>query len=70
MPEVTFECEPADVVALDAWAERLGIPRSRLVGDAVRSHLRELERAHPWVEIAVWGPPEDWSDWDEPRAGG
>lgn len=64
MPELSFACEPADVAALDAWAERLGASRSDLIGDAVRSYLR-LDGERTQVGVASWGPAEDWSDWNE-----
>lgn len=69
MPELSFACEPADVAALDAWAERLGASRSDLIEDAVHSYLGELDREHALVGVASWGPMEDWSDWTEPGEG-
>ncbi|MGI8754392.1 MAG: ribbon-helix-helix protein, CopG family [Acidimicrobiales bacterium] len=80
MTMVSFRVDDATAAQAQRWAERLGVDRSELVRDALRRHLVALAGAHDaevWttqplddgeralVEIAAWGPAEDWSDWTD-----
>jgi hypothetical protein len=75
---LSFRVEDADADEIQRWAERLGVDRSELLRDAVHRHLARLaseDDAALWestpldegekalMQIADWGPTEDWSDW-------
>ncbi|MGH3674909.1 MAG: ribbon-helix-helix protein, CopG family [Mycobacterium sp.] len=75
---ISFRANDDDVDLADVWARRLHIDRSELLRDALRRHLAALaadEDAQAYaqqpltdderalVEIADWGPAEDWADW-------
>jgi hypothetical protein len=75
---ISFRADDADVVEADQWARRLHIDRSELLRDALRRHLAELaadrdvqayaeqpmtDEEKSLVQIADWGPAEDWADW-------
>ena len=77
---LSFRVEDSDARRVQTWADRLGIDRSELLRDAVRLHLQRLsseQDADTWaeqpldkgersfLEIADWGPAEDWSDWSD-----
>jgi hypothetical protein len=77
---LSFRVTDADAVAVQRWADSLGIDRSALLRDAVRLHINRLASEHDadrWeaapladgesalAAIADWGPAEDWSDWDD-----
>jgi hypothetical protein len=78
MTMLSFRVDDEEAADAQRWAERLGVDRSQLLRDALHRHLvglraeSEVEawRATPltddemaFVEIADWGPAEDWSDW-------
>jgi len=78
MTMLSFRVDEADASNAQRWAERLGVDRSVLLRDALRSHLARLASevdADRWAatplddseraleEAADWGPAEDWSDW-------
>lgn len=78
MTMISFRANDDDVDLADVWARRLHIDRSELLRDALRRHLAALaadEDAQAYaqqpltdderalVEIADWGPAEDWADW-------
>ncbi len=78
MTVLNFRVDDKDAVALQAWAERLGVDRSELLRRALRGYLLRLAdenvagpRVHAQVEdgergpaeVAGWGPAEDWSEW-------
>ncbi len=78
MTMFSFRVDDADADAAQAWADRLGIDRSELLRKALRQHLARLaseQDVQAWqqtplsagesslMEIADWGPAEDWSDW-------
>ncbi len=78
MTMISFRADDADVVEADQWARRLHIDRSELLRDALRRHLAELaadrdvqayaeqpmtDEEKSLVQIADWGPAEDWADW-------
>jgi hypothetical protein len=78
MTMLSFRVDEADATNAQRWAERLGVDRSELLRDALRSHLARLASevdADTWAgmplddseraleKVADWGPAEDWSDW-------
>jgi Arc/MetJ-type ribon-helix-helix transcriptional regulator len=78
MTMLSFRVDEADARQAQTWAERLGVDRSELLREALRRHLQRLASeedastwlAHPldegersFLEIADWGPAEDWADW-------
>ncbi|MFQ5381917.1 MAG: ribbon-helix-helix protein, CopG family [Dehalococcoidia bacterium] len=78
MTMMSFRVEGEDAALAQRWADRLGIPRSELLREALHRYLVRLasERdADTWprlpltsdetavAEIADWGPAEDWADW-------
>jgi hypothetical protein len=78
MTMLSFRVGGDEAAAAQRWAERLGVPTSELLRDALHRHLLRLASevdAQTWVdhpldegerslaEIADWGPAEDWSDW-------
>lgn len=78
MTMLSFRVDDDEAVAVQSWAERLGVERSQLLRDALHQYLVRLasERdASTWErmpltdaeqalsQIADWGPAEDWSDW-------
>lgn len=77
MTMFSFRLDEPDAHAAQAWAERLGIDRSELLREALRTYLARLaseQEAASWdaihsdegtelALIADWGPAEDWSDW-------
>lgn len=78
MTMLSFRLDDADAESVQRWAVRLGVDRSQLLRDAVRSHIGRLEAerdAGIWEaqpldageqalnQVADWGPAEDWSDW-------
>lgn len=77
---LSFRVSDQDAAAAGEWAGRLGMKRSRLLREALHSHLVRLRAeedaarwlAHPPSEeesslsrVADWGPAEDWRDWDD-----
>ena len=80
MTMLSFRVDEADAADVRRWAEQLGIDRSELLREALRSHLARLASevdAVTWErvpldagerslgEIADWGPAEDWADWGD-----
>jgi predicted transcriptional regulator len=78
MTMLSFRVDEAEARRAQSWADRLGVDRSELLREALRRHLEQLASevdattwaAHPLeggelalLEIADWGPAEDWSDW-------
>ncbi len=78
MTMISFRVEDSEAAELRRWAETLGVDRSQLLRDALHRHLVRLRseaeaatvaRMPPTgaeaalMEIADWGPAEDWSDW-------
>ena len=84
MTMLSFRVDDKDADAVQRWAEALGIDRSELLRDALRRHLDQLasegdderwitspldDGEQTLVEIADWGPADDWSDWATDAAG-
>ena len=84
MTMLSFRASDQDAAAAGEWAGRLGMKRSRLLREALRSYLVRLrveEDAARWLAhppsgeesslsgVADWGPAEDWRDWDDSRPG-
>lgn len=83
MTMLSFRVDDSDAARADEWAASLGIHRSELLREALRTHLTRLAATREpaiWAAaplddgelrlagIAEWGPAEDWSDWrDAPR---
>jgi len=80
MTMLSFRVDDTDAQRAQAWADRLGIDRSELLREALHRHLLRLASeqdastwaTHPldegersFLEIAEWGPAEDWSDWSD-----
>ena len=80
MTMLSFRVEDTEAERAQTWADRLGMDRSELLREALRRHLQRLASeqdadtwaAHPldegersFLEIADWGPAEDWSDWSD-----
>lgn len=80
MTMLSFRVDEAEARQAQSWAERLGVDRSELLRQALRRHLQRLaseDEASAWaarplddgerslMEIADWGPAEDWSDWGD-----
>lgn len=80
MTMLSFRVNDVDAAQLRAWADELGLDRSQVLREALRSHLVRLAAEHDvaaWTvqprsdaersldEIAEWGPAEDWSDWTD-----
>ncbi len=78
MTMLSFRTDEGEAEAAQRWSHRLGIDRSELLREALHQHLLRLASevdAQTWVavplssgekvfvEIADWGPAEDWSDW-------
>lgn len=78
MTMLSFRVEDTEARRAQGWADRLGIDRSELLREALRRHLDRLaseadasawetrpldEGERSFLEIADWGPAEDWSDW-------
>jgi len=78
MTMLSFRVEERDADEAQRWATALGIDRSELLREALRRHLNQLAsetdsdrwRALPLdegerslLDIADWGPAEDWADW-------
>lgn len=78
MTMVSFRISEKTAELAAAWARRLGIRRSDVFRNALTQHLLALAaeddierwRAMPLeetetdlVDIADWGPAEDWTDW-------
>jgi hypothetical protein len=78
MTMLSFRVDEDQAAEAQTWAERLGVDRSELLREALRRYLLRLESetdAETWarqpldvseqalVDIADWGPAEDWSDW-------
>jgi predicted transcriptional regulator len=83
MTMLSFRLPDDEAVAVQRWADALGVDRSEILRDAIHRHLAVLQSeadADRWQQqpatdaersleaIADWGPAEDWSDWD--RAAG
>jgi predicted transcriptional regulator len=83
MTMLSFRLPDDEAVAVQRWADALGVDRSEILRDAIHRHLAVLQSeadAERWQQqpatdaersleaIADWGPAEDWSDWD--RAAG
>lgn len=84
MTMLSFRVDDRDATEAQRWAEVLGIDRSELLREALRRHLDQLasesdserwadspldEGERALLEIADWGPAEDWSDWATDAAG-
>lgn len=84
MTMLSFRVDDDMAARASEWADELGLDRSELLREAVRTHLARLaaERdAAAWEatplsgaemalqEVSDWGPSEDWSDWDVDAAG-
>jgi predicted transcriptional regulator len=84
MTMLSFRVDDRVAAEAQRWAEALGIDRSELLREALRRHLDRLAAegdADRWaaappdqgeqalVDIADWGPAEDWSDWAVDAAG-
>lgn len=78
MTMLSFRVDDEVAASTQRWAERLGVDRSELLREALRTHLLRLASendARTWVErpldageqslaeVADWGPAEDWTDW-------
>ncbi len=78
MTMLSFRVASHEAVDAQIWADRLGVPRSELLREALRRHLVRLKAEHEiaaWeasplsddeaalAAISDWGPAEDWSDW-------
>ncbi len=78
MTMLSFRVDDHDAYEAQRWAKALGIDRSELLREALRRHLNHLAAAgdaERWaaspldggeqamLEIADWGPAEDWTDW-------
>ncbi len=78
MTMLSFRVDDHDAEEAQRRAEALGIDRSELLREALRRHLDRLASegdSERWtaspldkgeqalLEIADWGPAEDWSDW-------
>jgi hypothetical protein len=78
MTMLSFRVDDDEAAAAQDWAERLGVDRSELLRDALHRHLLRLASendARTWsehplgegeqalVQVAEWGPAEDWADW-------
>lgn len=78
MTMLSFRVDDRDAEEAQQRAEALGIDRSELLREALRRHLDRLASegdSERWtaspldkgeqalLEIADWGPAEDWSDW-------
>jgi len=78
MTMLSFRVPDADAAEVQRWAEALGLDRSEILREALHRHLvglRGEDDAEKWalspateaerslVEIADWGPAEDWADW-------
>ena len=78
MTILTFRTDAGEAEDAQAWADRLGVPLSELLREALRQHLVALRAGggtatrtvNPTTEgdqslgqIADWGPAEDWSEW-------
>jgi hypothetical protein len=78
MTVFSFRVDDGEAADATRWAERLGIDRSELLREALHRYLVVLRAGgdiQAWttspltddeqalVEIADWGPAEDWSDW-------
>jgi len=84
MTMLSFRVDEREAEEAQRWAEALGIDRSELLREALRRHLDQLasegdaarwaaspldEGERKLMEIADWGPAEDWSDWAVDAAG-
>ncbi len=80
MTMLSFRVDERDAAEAQRWADSLGVDRSALLREALRRHLDRLASERDgdrWesvplddgecalVDIADWGPAEDWSDWDD-----
>ena len=78
MTMLSFRVDDRDADDVQRWADALGIDRSELLRDALRRHLDRLasegddkrwvaapleEGEQALLDIADWGPADDWSDW-------
>ncbi len=78
MTMLSFRVDDKDADEVQRWADVLGVDRSELLREALRRHLDRLssegdderwagspldEGEQALVEIADWGPADDWSDW-------
>ena len=78
MTMLSFRVDERDAADALLRATELGIDRSELLREALRRHLDRLASegdAARWaaqplddgeralMEVADWGPAEDWSDW-------
>ena len=78
MTMLSFRVDERDAADAQLRATELGIGRSELLREALRRHLDRLASegdAARWaaqplddgeralMEVADWGPAEDWSDW-------
>ncbi len=77
---LSFRVSDEDVAEMQQWAEALGMDRSEILRDALHRYLVGLRGEHDaqlWqrapatdaerslMEIADWGPAEDWVDWGD-----
>jgi hypothetical protein len=83
MTMLSFRVDDAEAAEAQRWSEQLGIDRSEILRQALRLYLVRLageNDATSWVdhpldgdeqslmEVAAWGPAEDWSDWGNDAA--
>jgi len=80
MTMLSFRVGDDEALEAQRWAEALGVPRSKLLREALHRHLAGLRSevdASSWEQspatddelalgkIADWGPAERWADWDD-----
>jgi antitoxin MazE2 len=80
MTMLSFRVDDAEAAAAQECADALGIHRSELLRDALHRHLAALRAEREidsWVatpltdaerslmQVADWGPAEDWADWTD-----
>jgi Arc/MetJ-type ribon-helix-helix transcriptional regulator len=80
MTMLSFRVADAEAAEVGRWAQELGVDRSELLREALRTllvRLRGERDAEKWLrtpatpaelslaEISDWGPAEDWADWDD-----
>lgn len=78
MTMLSFRVDDDDAMAVQQWANKLGIDRSELLRTALHRHvvhLSSIEDAKTWEQFPLtddeqalsvvndWGIAEDWSDW-------
>jgi predicted transcriptional regulator len=78
MTRLSFRVDDEEAAEAQRWAERLGLDRSELLREALHHHLLRIAiendactwAEHPrdegeqsLVQVAEWGPADEWSDW-------